>query len=444
MFSSSVVESVSESVSESLDERHIGAIEKIRQYLTLLERLPSLSEYLASGISDEITTCLQGFKSHGLVIPEIIRFLQVLLRIWNEFVILGKKNSPKVQESKKKLSARWNKCLNKFRGRLTETSCFNELMFINGHHGFYEPTQEEPRKRTDVQTLEKNEDGYVRLHLSEGRIFSETNEDMVQRLLIHLRDVRDPNELTNETAKTNALSWVKVGMRIKPTKFGIWIYFRWSDPTNGFATEKRSRIHSNNPAFLQHFLGGSYPGHDKVRQLLRSPRPDDIVKYGAFFQLAKLMKLKIYELIEYSSRNPDEFFSGHYTVIKCPRTQPSLCGCNTVIMKPQSKTIPFCCTSCNMDLCQWGCGRIHHGGDCHEPPDAASAELIEQTTMFCPGCRLQFHKSEGCNHITCGCKVEFCYLCGEEYEKDHFGHYQVTEHHADLQYDGRARCSLFG
>jgi hypothetical protein len=37
---------------------------------------------------------------------------------------------------------------------------------------------------------------------------------------------------------------------------------------------------------------------------------------------------------------------------------------------------------------------------------------------FCPKCFIQIHKITGCNHMTCRCGQEFCYVCGKEYEKD--------------------------
>ncbi|CAD8173486.1 unnamed protein product [Paramecium octaurelia] len=35
----------------------------------------------------------------------------------------------------------------------------------------------------------------------------------------------------------------------------------------------------------------------------------------------------------------------------------------------------------------------------------------------CPKCKFWVEKSEGCNHMTCRCKFEFCYVCGGVYQK---------------------------
>ena len=33
----------------------------------------------------------------------------------------------------------------------------------------------------------------------------------------------------------------------------------------------------------------------------------------------------------------------------------------------------------------------------------------------CPKCEVWIMKNEGCNHITCRCGAEFCYVCGKIY-----------------------------
>ena len=35
----------------------------------------------------------------------------------------------------------------------------------------------------------------------------------------------------------------------------------------------------------------------------------------------------------------------------------------------------------------------------------------------CPSCKFWVEKNEGCDHMTCRCKYEFCYVCGGKYNK---------------------------
>jgi hypothetical protein len=432
-------------------DKHHRAIGYLQDCLEFLKGIQiSRDSIVTSGISEEIRTYLENFKSHKLNIQEIIILMYTLNLKWNEFQeIANEKNVPKIQDRKKVLSCDWNKALNKLRGRLVETSCLNDLLFINGHHGFYQPTQGEPRKFTDIQSLDKCEKTDVRVHLSEGRIFAPDNKIMCSRLLGFLELVNCPKDLVIHQNKEKLINWVSFPVRAartnKPVNFGIWIGVQWSDPETGLVSPKKiSQIYSNEPKFLQHFLGGNFPGYPKIKQMLCKPTPEDFHRYPLFYQLARCMKFKIYELIEASGREPEKYPNiSQYTVIRCPRTEPRQCGCESVITKPSTRNIAYKCVGCTMELCPWGCGRIHHGGPCNLPPDEASADLIAKTTKICPGCRNPVHKIEGCNHIKCRCGVEFCYLCGLEYNIDNYGHYQVTEHYQDLDNDGRPRCRQF-
>ena len=44
--------------------------------------------------------------------------------------------------------------------------------------------------------------------------------------------------------------------------------------------------------------------------------------------------------------------------------------------------------------------------------DTASARVIRNSSMQCPGCKRQVTKIKDCDHITCTCGTEFCYRCG--------------------------------
>lgn len=37
----------------------------------------------------------------------------------------------------------------------------------------------------------------------------------------------------------------------------------------------------------------------------------------------------------------------------------------------------------------------------------------------CPKCKMYVEKSEGCVHITCRCKYQFCYRCGSKWSENH-------------------------
>ncbi|KAL0322941.1 UNVERIFIED_CONTAM: putative E3 ubiquitin-protein ligase [Sesamum angustifolium] len=37
----------------------------------------------------------------------------------------------------------------------------------------------------------------------------------------------------------------------------------------------------------------------------------------------------------------------------------------------------------------------------------------------CPKCKIYVEKTEGCVHMTCRCKYEFCYRCGAKWSDSH-------------------------
>ncbi|XP_073271884.1 E3 ubiquitin-protein ligase RSL1-like [Primulina huaijiensis] len=40
--------------------------------------------------------------------------------------------------------------------------------------------------------------------------------------------------------------------------------------------------------------------------------------------------------------------------------------------------------------------------------------------MECPNCKIFVEKTDGCIHMTCRCKFEFCYLCGSKWSQEHW------------------------
>ncbi len=71
------------------------------------------------------------------------------------------------------------------------------------------------------------------------------------------------------------------------------------------------------------------------------------------------------------------------------------------------------CPTCKKRMCM-GCKHKEHGGMCRQ--DKKLKKLIEkQGWKFCV-CGEVVERTYGCNHMTCKCKNEFCYLCGKQYE----------------------------
>jgi hypothetical protein len=76
------------------------------------------------------------------------------------------------------------------------------------------------------------------------------------------------------------------------------------------------------------------------------------------------------------------------------------------------------CGRCKTKVCVACNGRWHTGPDC--PKDEASqrfAEIAkEQGWQRCFNCSATVELQEGCNHMTCRCKAEFCMICGAKWK----------------------------
>ncbi|EME89461.1 uncharacterized protein MYCFIDRAFT_27742 [Pseudocercospora fijiensis CIRAD86] len=71
------------------------------------------------------------------------------------------------------------------------------------------------------------------------------------------------------------------------------------------------------------------------------------------------------------------------------------------------------CPTCPASTCL-DCKGTAHDGDC---PENEATKLVEELAAReswrrCPSCRRMVELRTGCNHMTCLCKTEFCYICG--------------------------------
>jgi hypothetical protein len=60
-------------------------------------------------------------------------------------------------------------------------------------------------------------------------------------------------------------------------------------------------------------------------------------------------------------------------------------------------------------------------GDC----DRQEVSFFENNLHYrqCKRCKMVVEKNQGCNHITCRCGYQFCYVCGAEWAPAHYGNH---------------------
>lgn len=104
--------------------------------------------------------------------------------------------------------------------------------------------------------------------------------------------------------------------------------------------------------------------------------------------------------------------------ISCRSCPTKDCSWVAVLKDPEraSKHTSFKCLGCCTQYC-FDCR-----AESHLPATCAAMrewELIQTNSDFwvrrnakpCPGCHAPIEKTQGCNHMTCTCRVEFCWLC---------------------------------
>ncbi|CEO94529.1 hypothetical protein PBRA_000314, partial [Plasmodiophora brassicae] len=67
------------------------------------------------------------------------------------------------------------------------------------------------------------------------------------------------------------------------------------------------------------------------------------------------------------------------------------------------------CPHCRAEFCPNCHFKPHPGRPCAETVKEC---VLDEETRICPRCREGIFRTEGCDHMTCKCKYEFCFQCG--------------------------------
>lgn len=98
--------------------------------------------------------------------------------------------------------------------------------------------------------------------------------------------------------------------------------------------------------------------------------------------------------------------------LTCPSCLSEFCG---LCRRPWTLT-----TRKNKRLC-------HKGKSCSNFSGRTSSiqdnDYILTEAKVCPGCTMLVHRTSGCNHMTCVCGMQWCYICECRW---HAGHYSCT------------------
>ncbi|KAG5958948.1 hypothetical protein E4U56_005241 [Claviceps arundinis] len=77
------------------------------------------------------------------------------------------------------------------------------------------------------------------------------------------------------------------------------------------------------------------------------------------------------------------------------------------------------CVKCRSRTCTMCKGQMHTQRDC--PADTATTEVLQMADVNgwqrCYSCRRLVDLNTGCNHMTCRCGAQFCYVCGVQWKQ---------------------------
>lgn len=84
---------------------------------------------------------------------------------------------------------------------------------------------------------------------------------------------------------------------------------------------------------------------------------------------------------------------------------------------------PFCATCLVPWHSEFTCREFEKLNAKKKGKEDNMAEALAKKKMWrkCPRCKFFVEKTEGCLHITCRCKYEFCYRCGSKWSSSHGG-----------------------
>lgn len=392
---------------------------------------------------ENVDLCKEHFKIKS---SKFFIELQKLLTKFCEYLTQLETTKFVMKKGKPDLKKLYNMTLNMIRQRLITGSELFNILFINANYRLISHSVEHFAQRKNLVGIaekdfivgsmsNENEKLHI-LRLSEGRCGFETLEEMLSYLLNCVENagidnliVTSSNEMKTKRQDAGGSLIVNISSRKKPGRTSknkknncettvFYLNLPFGDKT----------IKSNSSR-IKHFLFGSNWDIERVDFNPYTCLP--YTKSTLYHQYNLAVYSRIFQLIDMHTSN-DMF---KYSVIKCCRLYPSECKIINVVEKSQTPQLFEC--QCHMQLCSKGCGKAYHGSShCEVSLDDATEQLLA-THKSCPKCNAKVHKFEGCNHITCRCKIQFCYICGNEYAKDKYNHYMVTEHHRDMcpQYD---------
>ena len=133
----------------------------------------------------------------------------------------------------------------------------------------------------------------------------------------------------------------------------------------------------------------------------------------------ELDKFYDFTLNELPSSNSNEVY------VRCPGAD-----CKYIFIYTKGRDDPSpTCIMCKTQFCVEGCEKPHPGYTCEkhqewlkengEADNRMQNYVLTNKIKTCNNCRWPVEKNGGCNHMTCRCGNQFCYVCGGTWSSSH-------------------------
>ena len=92
--------------------------------------------------------------------------------------------------------------------------------------------------------------------------------------------------------------------------------------------------------------------------------------------------------------------------------------CSTFLGSSDDPTPDICCPNCATAVCLTCKQRAHLGESCAENAMTLEVKALARSEHWqtCPGCNAIVELVQGCYHMTCRCRTEFCYVCAARWK----------------------------
>ncbi|KIY48807.1 hypothetical protein FISHEDRAFT_42605 [Fistulina hepatica ATCC 64428] len=128
--------------------------------------------------------------------------------------------------------------------------------------------------------------------------------------------------------------------------------------------------------------------------------------------------LEVVSLLDRTLRSRYETKSLEFATPPTNRLYCSRPSCAAFLGSNRGKTDNVPCSTCGQFVCPTCKRNAHPGGPCLDDQNEALVRALaaQEKWQTCPNCHALVELTQGCYHMTCRCRAEFCYVCASRWK----------------------------